>query len=178
VHWSRKETHGRRDLIPLPFEQTDLHSPKESSASPTVVPLRPEQHQAGRLVVIGASLGGVAALSELVVDLPASVASVLLVLHTGAMPASWPKSFVSGSRMGQKSITRVDSVERAGRCPARHSFLHLLCALPSPVCISPYTAKAEHAKARPKSPLSPAEAEASWASARTHAKGSGPCLLL
>jgi two-component system, chemotaxis family, protein-glutamate methylesterase/glutaminase len=57
-----------------------------------VRPLRPEQLQSGRLVAVGVPLGGVAALSAFLEDLPANFpASILVVLHTGSHASQLPE---------------------------------------------------------------------------------------
>jgi two-component system chemotaxis response regulator CheB len=65
-----------------------MHSAQDAAVRPT----RADQPQAGRLIVIGASLGGVAALSELVANFPASFpVPILIVLHTGSHASLLPE---------------------------------------------------------------------------------------
>ena len=89
-----------------------MHSPHESS---TARPPRPEQLQSGRLVAVGIPLGGVAALSAFVADLPANFpASMLVVLHTGNHASQLPEILRSkGVLPAEHAID--DQVPAAGR---------------------------------------------------------------
>lgn len=80
---------------------------RQSPSEPTIVPFRPTGGKSSHIIAIGASTGGVEALREIFLRLPANCPPIVITQH---MPESFTKSFAA----------RLDGLSQVSVCEAKN----------------------------------------------------------
>lgn len=89
-----------------------------AQSAPLVVPFHPSHSNAHRLIAIGASTGGVEALREIFLRLPANAPPIVVTQH---MPESFTKSFAA--RLNTLSAVTVSEAAQHERLKQGHAYI-------------------------------------------------------
>jgi len=92
---------------------------RQATSTPTVIPFHPqESHAQGRIIAIGASTGGVEALREVFLRMPANAPPIVVAQH---MPEHFTRSFAA--RLNSLSEVNVSEAAHHARLKPGHAYI-------------------------------------------------------